>query len=294
MIIMTIVAIRRLWQMKDDIEIRNVLIGLGIMLLLLITASFEIVTHEFQLPEFSIISVFFIVEIVFFLWALSRRYKTYLVSETEKEVIAQSLKEKDTLLREIHHRVKNNLQVISALLTLQSKYVDDDKALSALKEGQGRVHSMALIHQDLYQHDNLKGVNAKNYFEKLTNTLIETYQTKESSVELRSEIDPILLDVDTMIPLGLIVNELISNALKHAFRHRDSGLILIEMKERDQQLFLKIEDDGSGADLQILEKKSFGFSLIRSFARRLDAELIINSDQGLEVIMQIKNYKKAA
>ena len=294
MILISVEAIRRLWKIKDDIEIKNVLIGLGIMLLLVITASYEIITNDFQLPEFSIISVFFIIEIVFFLWALSRRYKTYLVSQTEKQVIAQNLQEKDTLLREIHHRVKNNLQVISALLTLQSKYVDDDVALSALKEGQSRVHSMALIHQDLYQHDNLRGVNAKGYFEKLTNTLIDTYQTEDSNIELRCEIDPIILDVDTMIPLGLIVNELTSNALKHAFHQRDSGLILIELKERDHQLFLKIVDDGSGADVQVLEQKSFGFSLIRSFAKRLDAELVINNDQGLEVILQIKNYQKAA
>jgi len=211
-----------------------------------------------------------------------------------KRKVQKSEQEKDTLLREIHHRVKNNLQVISALLTLQSKHVNDDIAFEALQEGQGRVQSMALIHQDLYQHDNLKGVNTKDYFEKLIENLIDTYKTDERNIKLHCNIQPILLDVDTMIPLGLLVNELTSNSLKHAFTNMVSGNISINLREISGQLHVSVKDDGLGADPIQLENNSFGYSLIKSFARRLDAELVVGNHNGLQVALIINNYKKAA
>jgi len=214
--------------------------------------------------------------------------------KNQNEVIAEALEDKDTLLKEIHHRVKNNLQVISALLTLQSKHVEDDHAVQALQEGQGRVQSMALIHQDLYQHDNLKGVNTTDYFEKLVDNLIHTYDTENRSIKVDSHIESMLLDVDTMIPLGLVVNELTSNALKHAFKDRKTGEIFISLSEDDNLLSLTIKDNGQGVDMSVLENKSFGYSLIKSFARRLDADLNISNQDGLVVQMVIKNYQRVA
>ena len=218
----------------------------------------------------------------------------YKKNKDQKNIIANALKDKDTLLREIHHRVKNNLQVISALLTLQSKHVEDDKAVLALQEGQGRVQSMALIHQDLYQNDNLKGVNTKEYFEKLIENLVRTYVSDDKTIEVEYDIDSILLDVDSMIPLGLVVNELTSNAIKHGLKNKDQGKITVELSEQDDQLYLKIRDNGKGADPEELNRNSFGYSLIRSFARRLEADLDIENDNGLSVLMKIKNYKKVA
>jgi len=217
----------------------------------------------------------------------------YFLSKLNKK-IRKSEEQKDILLKEIHHRVKNNLQVISALLTLQSKHLEDDKAISALEEGKGRVNSMALIHQDLYQHDNLKGVDAKEYIEKLTADLTSTYQVANKDIQLEADIDSIVLDVDTMIPLGLVLNELISNSIKYAFEKKENGIIKITLKERDTQLFLEIQDDGQGVDPTILESKSFGYSLVRSFARRLDAKLSVDNEDGLRVRMDISNFKKAA
>jgi len=214
--------------------------------------------------------------------------------KNKNNIIATALDDKDTLLKEIHHRVKNNLQVISALLTLQSKHVKDEHAVMALQEGQGRVHSMSLIHQDLYQHDNLKGVNTKEYFEKLIDNLIQTYDVEDRTIDVESEVDSMVLDVDTMIPLGLVVNELASNALKHAFKDQKSGLIKVQLKEKDGQLILNIKDNGVGADLDELQKKSFGYSLIKSFARRLDADLDIQNNDGLVIDMRMKNYQKIA
>ncbi len=293
MTLFTLRAMQLLWHKRHETDIRYVIIGLFLMFSLLAVASYEIVMNDFQIPKFSIISILFMIEIVFFLWALSQRYKNFLQYEVENEVISQSLKEKDTLLREIHHRVKNNLQVISALLTLQSKYVAHDEAKEALKVGEGRVHSMALIHQDLYQHSNLKGVNARDYFEKLINNLIASYKSDQVRLSLHCDIHPMLLDVDTMIPLGLVVNELTSNALKHAFTNTQTGNIYITLKEVNNTLQLMIRDDGKGATSVELESKSFGFSLIQSFARRLDADVDVTNDNGLSVLLQIRNYKMA-
>ena len=207
--------------------------------------------------------------------------------------VQQSRDEKDTLLREIHHRVKNNLQVISALLTLQSTHLKDAQAKTALQEGQDRVQSMALIHKDLYQHDNLKGVNTKDYFVQLIDNLLRSYKIDESKVQLVIDIQEINLDVDSMIPMGLMVNELISNALKHAFHNTDNGIISISLKEESNMLKMIISDNGVGVlDIDRMKSQSFGYSLVQSFARKLDAELSFDSQNGLKIQLEIKNYKK--
>lgn len=209
--------------------------------------------------------------------------------------VKQSAAEKDTLLREIHHRVKNNLQVISALLTLQSSYVKDKQASEALREGQDRVQSMALIHKDLYQHDNLKGVNTKDYLEKLIDNLVESYKVDTEHIQLDLDIESIWLDVDTMIPMGLMINELISNALKHAFGDQNHGLLSISLKERANQLVLKIADNGSGySNFEQQNSKSFGYSLINSFAKKLKADIAYPGSDGFQIEMRINEYVKAA
>ena len=208
--------------------------------------------------------------------------------------ISEADQEKSVLLREIHHRVKNNLQVISALLQLQSKYVKDEHAVEALQSGQDRVESMALIHKDLYQHDNLKGVNTKDYIEKLIDGLSDSYQISKNQIEITSDIEPIILDVDTMIPLGLLINELISNAIKHAFTEKAEGKIMINLREKSEALHLIVQDNGQGVqDLDMIKSKSFGFSLIQSFAKKLDAVLSLKSNDGFRVELKIRSYSKA-
>ena len=214
--------------------------------------------------------------------------------DTLNKTVKKSANEKDILLREIHHRVKNNLQVISALLTLQASHLTDLKAKEALKLGQDRVQSMAIIHRNLYQHDNLKGVSTKEYFEHLIQNLFESYLIDDEKIELLLDIQDLTLDVDTMIPLGLLVNELISNALKHAFTNRDHGQLEVSLHELNDQLYLSIKDNGIGvADPFTIQEKSFGYSLVQSFSRRLDADLNIQSKNGLEVEVLIKNYQRA-
>ena len=261
-----------------------------------------IISEHFYTPHSYALSVVFEFIILTFLLSIKviRSYAENAlmqvkIASQQKElehaaIIKKSHDEKDTLLREIHHRVKNNLQVISALLTLQSRHLKDTQAKIALKEGQDRVQSMALIHKDLYQHDNLKGVNTKEYLGQLANNLVDSY--KLDDLQLSLDIDEITLDVDTMIPLGLMVNELISNALKHAFSKNEKGHLSLSLKKKQGVLLLKIRDNGRGAVTKdLLESKSFGYSLVKSFARKLDADLIIKNDNGLSVELSIKNFQ---
>ena len=229
-------------------------------------------------------------------------YFFYLLFKKNKKITEQqhrlntALQDKDILLREIHHRVKNNLQVVSSLLNLQSNYISDDVALEAINEGKNRVSSMALIHQNLYQEDNLTGINCKEYFEDLIENLFDSYNIKKDSILLERNISDLNLDVETMVPLGLIVNELISNALKHAFTDLVGiGKIIFTLNENNGVLVLKIQDNGKGIQADtFLNSKSFGNKLIQAFKQKLGAEINIINDNGSHITLTIEKFKVAA
>lgn len=210
--------------------------------------------------------------------------------EAQHTVISTALSEKDTLLREIHHRVKNNLQVISSLLRIQSNETTDAAALDALKEGQSRVQTMSLIHQDLYQRDNLTSINMRDYLDRLTHSLFDTYNISPARIQLQTEIDDLQLDVDTVVPLGLIINELISNALKYAFPEGQSGQLKVSLKMSKHDLVLLVTDDGVGIQ-QDQKEDSFGYGLIQAFANKLEAEMTIVSGIGTTVKMVVPNFQ---
>lgn len=236
-----------------------------------------------------------ILAIVIFAGLLLALIRYYNRSKQQKELAEKSLHEKNVLLREIHHRVKNNLQVISSLLALQSKYIEDDNALVALQQGQDRVHSMALIHEDLYRSENLTGVDTEIYFDQLVDNLFESYNIHEDRIEMKMDVEAISLDVDTMIPLGLILNELVSNALKHAFSDDQKGLIQVSLHEEANHLRLEVRDNGNRIKSKDeIEGKSFGFELIKAFARKLKADINISVDKGLCIQLLIRQYNKAA
>jgi two-component sensor histidine kinase len=216
---------------------------------------------------------------------------------TEKQSLLQkTLADKDYLLREIHHRVKNNLQVISSLLKLQSASVTDERAQQALDEGRNRVRSMALIHQNLYQDGKqLGGLNVREYFEQLTAELFESYNVDESKVSLSLAIQDLILDVDTVVPMGLMINELVSNSLKYAFADGRSGRISVSLKETDDAtIVLAVADDGPGYDESKINAKSFGHKLVRAFAERLNADYTLDTTGGVHSTFKIKDYRKAA
>ena len=224
----------------------------------------------------------------FFLFSLYRK-----INE-QNQIISVALKEKDILLREIHHRVKNNLQVISSLLSLQGRYSDDPVIEKAIKESKDRVKSMSLIHQNLYQKENLTGIEIKSYFEQLFTSLFDSYNIKKGMISLKTEIEPMILDVDTVVPIGLVVNELVSNSLKYAFPNDSKGTIHVSLKEKDGSLKLDVSDDGIGISGDHIKSggESFGFELIDAFAMKMDGQMEVISDKGTTVSMVINKYAR--
>lgn len=205
-------------------------------------------------------------------------------------IVTQSLDEKETLLKEIHHRVKNNLQVISSLLSLQSRYIEDEDAKALVNDGQNRVKSMALIHQKLYQRDNLTGVDVLDYIKNLSSTLQSTYGIDSDMIKVSYDIAPLSLDVDTMIPIGLILNELISNAFKHAFPS-GQGTLDVLFKEQNNQLLLTVQDNGVGSTEIVEQSSSFGIRMIHSLSRKLEAVVDFDFNNGTKASFIISNYK---
>jgi len=211
--------------------------------------------------------------------------------ENQKEEISSSLNEKEILLKEIHHRVKNNLQIISGLLELQSNILGEGEAANALLEGQARVKSMALIHQKLYQTDNLALVNMKDYTYELTKYL-ETLFRKEKKVAVNIDIINIKLDIDTAIPLGLIINELFSNAFKYAFDLEIVPTIHISIQQLTTGVYeLRFSDNGKGleSDFDVKLLKSLGLKLVRRLTQQLFGRFEMTSKNGLHFLIQFKD-----
>ena len=211
-------------------------------------------------------------------------------------IISKSLAEKEILLKEIHHRVKNNLQFISALLGLQTDHISDQVALDALQEGQDRVQSMALIHQDLYQRDDLTSVSVKDYFVKLTEGLFDSYNIHPDNISLQLFVADLDLDVDTVIPIGLIVNELVSNCLKYAFSIGEKGVISVSLQEIDDRLILTVSDNGKGITQTEIDNlgDSLGYKLIQALSAQLNGSYQIDGDHGGTIAtIEINKYRKS-
>ncbi len=212
----------------------------------------------------------------------------YAIERKNSEMfIKKSLEEKNLLIKEIHHRVKNNLMVISGLLNLQSRYIHDKNDLEFFKESQSRAKSMALIHERLYQSDNFKSIDFGEYIVKLSNDLFHTYNCDASHVKFDIEVENIMVDVDTAIPLGLIVNELLSNSLKHGFPDARSGDIKIKFHRYHDKLQLIVKDDGIGLSGKIDYKNtdSLGLQLVNLLTGQIDGELEVNMNGGTEFII---------
>ncbi|AEG18394.1 PAS domain S-box protein [Methanobacterium paludis] len=204
------------------------------------------------------------------------------ITERKKgeKLVKKSLKEKELLLMEIHHRVKNNLMVISSLLNMQSRQIKDKEVLSLLKDSQSRARSMALIHEKLYS-SNLKQINFGEYIQDFTEELFKTYSTNPN-VTLKMDVEDRMLDINTSIPLGLIVNELISNSLKYAFASEDKGTVTVKFHKKNDTYTLTVGDDGVGIpdNIDCLNTESLGMKLVTSLTEQLDGELKIDTTKG--------------
>jgi two-component sensor histidine kinase len=210
---------------------------------------------------------------------------------TEKKAsesqIRQSLKEKEVLLKEVHHRVKNNLQVISSILNLQSSYVKDDQTLSILRESQNRIKSMSYIHESLYQTKNFSSINFSEYIENLSNNLFHSYQIFDNFIELKLKVEPVNLNLDQAIPCGLIVNELITNALKYAFKGKKTGEIFIGINENGKTISIRIEDNGVGLPkgFNYLKTETLGLQLVVTLVEQLDGKLEMKTEKGTKYLI---------
>ena len=211
-----------------------------------------------------------------------------------EEKIVSSLKEKELLLKEIHHRVKNNLQIISSLLKLQSKYILDDRSLDAFKESQNRVKTMALIHERLYRSRDISKINFKDYINALVSNLQLTYNIRPNQVNFICEVDKIELGIDTAIPCSLLINELISNSFKHAFNGLDKGTVKIRMKSLNNDDYeLVVCDNGKGIpeEIDFRNTESLGLQLVVTLAEQLDASIELDRSSGTKFII---TFKKSA
>lgn len=239
-----------------------------------------------------------VIGIAFALMFYQRTKNKKKVNDTLREknsIIQHSLEEKEVLLREIHHRVQNNLQFVSSLLNLQGRRVKDEYTLNVLMDCKQRIQSMALIHQKLYQENSLKDINFLSYTQNLLNSLKESYATESRNVKTLIDVDPIKLDINTAIPLGLILNELIINSFKYAFNEDQDGTLHVSLHKSNSELTLIVEDDGIGLpkEFDIESSQSFGYKLVKSLASKLKAELTYNGENGTSVIIVIKNFEQA-
>lgn len=212
--------------------------------------------------------------------------KLDITQRKEAEIkIQTSLREKDILLQEIHHRVKNNLQVISSLLDLQSNHIQDDGVLELFQESQNRVKSMALVHEKLYQSRDFTSINFAEYIENLTNYLFQVYAVHSHLIAIELDIEKVHLTIDTAIPCGLILSELVSNGIKYAFPDGRAGIIKIALHSQpDNRYTLIVKDNGIGIpdDLDLKQTKSLGLQLVTILTEQLEGTLEINSDCGTE------------
>jgi PAS domain S-box-containing protein len=202
-----------------------------------------------------------------------------------EEILKTSLREKEELLKEIHHQVRNNLQIASSLLGLQSRVMSDDHTRRMFQESQNRIHSMALLHESLYQSNNISKIDFPEYIRQLAAYLFDSYGVGADRIHLRTDLDKLYLNLEAAVPCGLIINELISNSLKYAFPDGRQGEIRIELHEYlDHTARLIVADNGVGlrSDVDWVTAATLGLRLVRALAEQLGATTELKSHAGTE------------
>jgi two-component sensor histidine kinase len=211
-----------------------------------------------------------------------------------EEKIRRSLEEKEVLLREIHHRVKNNMQIVSSLLMLQSRNIEDKKYKDMFIDSQNRINSMALIHEKLYQSESIAQINFKEYISDIVSNIFESYSIKRN-IKIDINVENIPIKIDYAVPCGLIINELVTNSLKYAFPDDRQGNIKISVKKEDNNMIrLSISDDGIGIpkDMDIRNTKSLGLHLVTALAEaQLHGQIILNREKGTEFQIRFEGAK---
>ncbi len=218
------------------------------------------------------------------------------ITERKKlaDLVNVSLAEKEILLKEIHHRVKNNLQIISSMLNMQIRKIDDPRTIDTLRDSQNRVQSLALVHEYLYRGKDLAHIDLKNYITALGKGLFQSYEAAKQGVRFDVNIQDIYVDINTSIPLGLISNELITNSLKYAFRDRKDGTLTITAIEDPQALTFMVADNGIGMspNITLENQTSLGLRLVHSLTGQLNGTVIIDHTEGTKFVLTIPKPDK--
>jgi PAS domain S-box-containing protein len=209
--------------------------------------------------------------------------------------IKASLEEKEVLLREIHHRVKNNLQIISSMLNIQSNYIKDEEDLELLRESQSRIKSMAIIHEGLYKSNDFTHINFKDYIHSLMH-YISVHYNLSPNIQIFVDVKNIMLNIETAVPCGLIINELVTNSIKHAFPPGNDGKIKVSLSSKMGIFSLRVSDNGIGfpTNIDFKNTKTLGFKLINVLTNQLDGNIELDTSNGTEFVINFKRieYKK--
>ena len=211
--------------------------------------------------------------------------------------LLRSLEEKDVLLREIHHRVKNNLQIIISLINLQSQSITDGNVLGSLRDCQSRVRAMALVHERIYRSHSIAEINLKDYLEYLAKQILQIYDIRQHRIEITVNMDDLTVDIDTVIPTGLIMNELITNSFKHAFPDGQKGMIFIECTPQGtDRIRIVYHDTGTGipAGFDWKQAESLGLQLMNNLVDQLQGTIELVPGEGTTFIIEITNHRARA
>ncbi|MEZ0486500.1 sensor histidine kinase [Fibrella aquatica] len=215
-------------------------------------------------------------------------YQSKRLREGSKRIVRQK-QQLQLLMKELHHRAKNNLAIVSGLLELQANRTEDKHTKQAFREGQQRINAMALIHQRLYQANEITAIDLREYISNLVQSLMKTYGQTASSLDLNLSLQADAVEADVAVPLGLIINEVLTNAFKYAFKQVSRPFLSVTLEIQENRLLLQIADNGPGVDLADWNspKGSFGKQLIRSLSDQLDAELTVMNIKGTYVRLDV-------
>jgi two-component sensor histidine kinase len=209
------------------------------------------------------------------------------------EITRKSLNEKELLLKEIHHRVKNNLQIIVSLLKLQARYINDPKDLQIFNSSRSRVETMSLIHEKLYRSKDLSDIDLGSYLKDLITHILKAYRVNNEEVNFEITAEPINLTIDTAIPCGLIINELINNTIKYAFPEGHKGSITVDIKKSDDDIVLEVCDNGIGIpeSFDISRSDSLGLQLVETLIKQISGTVTVDTSKGTKFTIKFREIK---
>ena len=239
-----------------------------------------------------VLIIVILISLVFTMILFRNKQKVNSLLEQKNAAIQANLEQKEVMMSEVHHRVKNNLQMVSSILDLQARELSDPNSKRVIEDSLNRISAISLIHQRLYQTENIRGIKIDSYLRELCNDLIQNFSSNSTNkITPNYNIENLVLDLETAIPIGLISAELVTNACKYAFNNISNPQITISLKIDEQKMTLKVSDNGTGKLNHQTSGTSFGTKLIKSLSRKLKAEISENSSNGTEVILIINQFK---